>query len=69
MNKLLPTIDLPHQPLIEEAEFLESQLQNMMEGAINLMANQAIQCCMADFRIIAISEVTTETEPISNITV
>ena len=33
LNKLLPTIDLPHQPLIEEAEFLEAQLQNMMEGA------------------------------------
>ena len=33
------------------------------------MANQAIQCCMDDFRIKDISEVTTETEPISNITV
>ena len=33
------------------------------------MANQAIQCCMDDFRIKAISEVTTDTEPISNITV
>jgi len=29
----LPSINLPHQPLIEEAEFLESQLQAMMEGA------------------------------------
>ena len=33
LNNLLPTINLPHQPLIEEAEFLEAQLQSMMEGA------------------------------------
>ena len=33
LNNLLPSIDLPHQPLIEEAEFLESQLQAMMDGA------------------------------------
>ena len=33
LNNLLPSINLPHQPLIEEAEFLESQLQAMMDGA------------------------------------
>ena len=33
LNKLLPTIDLPHQPLLEEAELLESQIKAMMEGA------------------------------------
>ena len=33
LNKLLPTIDLPHQPLLEEAELLESQIKSMMEGA------------------------------------
>ena len=33
LNNLLPAIDLPHEPLIQEAEFLEAQLQSMMEGA------------------------------------
>ena len=33
LNNLLPSINLPHQPLIEEAEFLEAQLQSMMDGA------------------------------------
>ena len=33
LNKVLPTIDLPHQPLLEEAEFLEGQIKAMMEGA------------------------------------
>ncbi|MBL6885549.1 PAC2 family protein [Euryarchaeota archaeon] len=33
LNKVLPAIDLPHQPLLEEAEFLESQIKAMMEGA------------------------------------
>ena len=33
LNNLLPAINLPHEPLIQEAEFLEAQLQSMMEGA------------------------------------
>jgi len=33
LNKLLPTIDLPHEPLLEEAELLENQIKAMMEGA------------------------------------
>ena len=33
LNNLLPSINLPHEPLIQEAEFLEAQLQSMMEGA------------------------------------
>jgi uncharacterized protein len=33
LNAYLPAIDLPHQPLIEEAEFLEAQIKSMMDGA------------------------------------
>ncbi|MBT61473.1 MAG: hypothetical protein CMA63_07995 [Euryarchaeota archaeon] len=33
LNKLLPTIDLPHEPLLEEAIELENQIKAMMEGA------------------------------------
>jgi uncharacterized protein len=33
LNKLLPTIDLPHEPLLKEADLLESQIKSMMEGA------------------------------------
>ena len=33
LNVLLPTIDLPSEPLIEEAEQLESQLKALMESA------------------------------------
>lgn len=33
LNKLLPSIDLPHEPLLKEAELLENQIKSMMEGA------------------------------------
>ncbi|MCH1461109.1 MAG: PAC2 family protein [Candidatus Poseidonia sp.] len=33
LNAYLPAIDLPHAPLIEEAEFLEAQIKSMMDGA------------------------------------
>ncbi|MEJ6563178.1 MAG: PAC2 family protein [Euryarchaeota archaeon] len=33
LNAYLPAIDLPHQPLIEEAELLEAQIKSMMDGA------------------------------------
>ena len=33
LNKLLPSIELPHEPLLEEAELLEEQIKSMMEGA------------------------------------
>ncbi|RJU99468.1 MAG: proteasome assembly chaperone family protein [Candidatus Poseidoniales archaeon] len=33
LNAYLPAIDLPHEPLIEEAEFLEAQIKSMMDGA------------------------------------
>ena len=35
LNTLLPTIDLPHEPLIEEAELLEAQLKSLMESAMD----------------------------------
>ena len=33
LNTLLPTIDLPQEPLLAEAEMLEAQLQALMESA------------------------------------
>jgi len=33
LNKMLPVVDLDHEPLIEEAKQLEEQIRNMMEGA------------------------------------
>ncbi|RZD39542.1 MAG: hypothetical protein CXT71_03700, partial [Methanobacteriota archaeon] len=33
LNKLLPMIDLDHEPLMAEAESLEEQIRSMMEGA------------------------------------
>lgn len=33
LNTLLPSIDLPHEPLLKEAEMLEGQIKSMMEGA------------------------------------
>ena len=33
LNALLPSIDLPNQPLIEEAEKLEAQLKALMDSA------------------------------------
>ena len=33
LNKMLPVVDLDHEPLIEEARQLEEQIRSMMEGA------------------------------------
>ena len=33
LNALLPTIDLPQEPLLAEAELLEAQIQALMESA------------------------------------
>ena len=32
LNKLLPTIDLDHEPLVIEAERIEEQIRSMIEG-------------------------------------
>ena len=33
LNKMMPVVDLDHEPLLEEAKQLEEQIRSMMEGA------------------------------------
>lgn len=33
LNKMMPVVDLDHEPLLAEAQQLEDQIRNMMEGA------------------------------------
>jgi uncharacterized protein len=40
LNALLPAIELDHAPLIKEAEQLELQLKEMMEGAAVISEGQ-----------------------------
>jgi uncharacterized protein len=40
LNALLPAIELDHAPLIKEAEQLELQLKEMMEGAASISEGQ-----------------------------
>lgn len=35
LNKMMPVVDLDHEPLLAEAQQLEEQIRSMMEGAEN----------------------------------